>query len=116
MWLFWRSHVDLGGNWSYLLELREGHQLVTHGLYARIRHPMYAAFLLFGLTQALLINNWIAGPSGLISIAILFGPRMLHEEAMMRDRFGAEYDAYCARTPRLIPRPRFLTKNPKKGV
>jgi protein-S-isoprenylcysteine O-methyltransferase Ste14 len=43
LWLFWRSHADLGKNWSVSLELREGHELVTRGAYRLIRHPMYAA-------------------------------------------------------------------------
>jgi protein-S-isoprenylcysteine O-methyltransferase Ste14 len=33
LWLFWRSHADLGQNWSYTLELRKGHQLITSGVY-----------------------------------------------------------------------------------
>ncbi|MFY0562199.1 protein-S-isoprenylcysteine O-methyltransferase [Archangium lansingense] len=61
LWLFWRSHADLGRNWSAGLEVREEHGLVTHGVYARIRHPMYAAIWLAALTQPLLIHNWIAG-------------------------------------------------------
>jgi protein-S-isoprenylcysteine O-methyltransferase Ste14 len=41
LWLFWRSHADLGQNWSVSLEIRKGHQLVRHGVYRLIRHPMY---------------------------------------------------------------------------
>src|ERR1051326_1089418 len=40
LWLFHRSHVDLGSNWSITLELRENHQLVTHGIYRWVRHPI----------------------------------------------------------------------------
>ncbi|MCC7267318.1 MAG: hypothetical protein IT546_08260 [Caulobacteraceae bacterium] len=46
LWLFWRSHTDLGRNWSPGLEVREQHELVTRGVYARIRNPMYAAIWL----------------------------------------------------------------------
>lgn len=103
LWLFRRSHKDLGRNWSVTLEVREGHQLVTGGVYAHVRHPMYASFLLWGLAQALLIPNWIAGLSGLIAVLALYAVRQSREEAMMRQTFGADYDAYCARTKRLIP-------------
>ncbi|PLK71339.1 methyltransferase [Rhizobium sp. TH135] len=103
LWLFRRSHKDLGKNWSVTLEVREGHQLVTGGVYAHVRHPMYASFLLWGITQALLIPNWIAGLAGLVAVMALYAVRQSREEAMMRDTFGAEYDAYCARTKRLIP-------------
>jgi protein-S-isoprenylcysteine O-methyltransferase Ste14 len=103
LWLFRRSHKDLGRNWSVTLEVREGHQLVTGGVYAHVRHPMYASFLLWGLAQALLIPNWIAGLSGLLAVLALYGVRQSREEAMMRQTFGSEYDAYCARTKRLLP-------------
>lgn len=103
LWLFRRSHKDLGKNWSVTLEVREGHQLVTGGVYAHVRHPMYASFLLWGITQALLIPNWIAGLAGLIAVMALYAVRQSREEAMMRDTFGADYDAYCARTKRLVP-------------
>jgi protein-S-isoprenylcysteine O-methyltransferase Ste14 len=103
LWLFRRSHKDLGRNWSVTLEVREGHQLVTGGVYAHVRHPMYASFFLWGLAQALLIPNWIAGLSGLIAVLALYAVRQSREEAMMRQTFGTEYDVYCARTKRLIP-------------
>lgn len=103
LWLFRRSHKDLGKNWSVTLEVREGHQLVTGGVYAHVRHPMYASFLLWGITQALLIPNLIAGLAGLVAVMALYAVRQSREEAMMRDTFGAEYDAYCARTKRLLP-------------
>lgn len=103
LWLFRRSHKDLGRNWSVTLEVREGHQLVTQGVYAFVRHPMYASFFLWGIAQALLIPNWIAGLAGLAAVAALYAVRQEKEEAMMRETFGAQYDAYCQRTRRLIP-------------
>ena len=41
LWLFYRTHHDFGANWSVSLDLRERHTLVTTGVYALIRHPMY---------------------------------------------------------------------------
>jgi protein-S-isoprenylcysteine O-methyltransferase Ste14 len=61
VWLFWRSHADLGRNWSPSLELRERHELVKEGVYRSVRHPMYASMWLWGVAQALLLQNWIAG-------------------------------------------------------
>src|SRR5580700_2493492 len=43
LWLFHRSHADLGTNWSITLQVRENHRLITSGVYARDRHPMYSA-------------------------------------------------------------------------
>ncbi len=53
LWIFYRSHADLGTNWSVTLELRERHRLVTHGIYRWVRHPMYLALLLIATGQAL---------------------------------------------------------------
>ena len=104
VWLFYRSHKDLGRNWSVTLEIREDHKLVTQGIFRRVRHPMYASFWCWALGQALLLPNWIAGLSGLVAIAWLYFTRIADEEAMMRETFGAEYDAYSARTGRLWPK------------
>lgn len=101
--LFLATHRQLGRNWSQTLELRKGHTLVTHGVYRLVRHPMYSAFFLWGLAQALLLQNWIAGPAGLIGFGILYGFRVGREEAMLRDAFGPAYAAYEARTKRIIP-------------
>jgi protein-S-isoprenylcysteine O-methyltransferase Ste14 len=103
LWLFYRSHADLGTNWSITLEVREQHRLITRGVYQRIRHPMYLALVLYAVGQALVIPNWVAGPSNLIAFAILFACRVGGEERMMVERFGDEYAAYIARTKRLIP-------------
>ena len=104
LWLFWRSHVDLGPNWSVTLEVREGQQLVTHGVYSRIRHPMYAAIWLFSAAQALLLANWVAGYAALLTFALMYFVSIPREERMMLDSFGQRYSAYMAQTGRLLPR------------
>jgi protein-S-isoprenylcysteine O-methyltransferase Ste14 len=103
LWLFHRSHADLGRNWSVTLELREGHRIVEHGVYRHIRHPMYLAIFLYGIAQALLQPNWLSGPSCLMAFTGMFACRLQREEQMMLDRFGPEYEAYRARTKRLVP-------------
>jgi protein-S-isoprenylcysteine O-methyltransferase Ste14 len=103
LWVFRRAHKDLGRNWSITLEIRAEHKLVSTGLYSVIRHPMYTAFLLMGLGQALLLANWVAGLAGLLGFAILFFLRVGKEERMMLETFGSEYRAYMQRTKRLIP-------------
>src|SRR5262249_49752456 len=103
MALFYRTHRNLGRAWSVTLEIRKEHRMVTHGIYARLRHPMYAAFWLWALSQALLLPNWVAGLSGLVGFGTLFFARVGHEERMMLETFGDEYRAYMARTHRLIP-------------
>ncbi len=45
LWLFHRSHADLGTNWSITLEVREQHRLIPQGIYRRVRHPRYLVLL-----------------------------------------------------------------------
>lgn len=104
LWLFWRSHADLGQNWSRTLELRHGHQLVQHGVYRLVRHPMYASILLWDLAQGLLLQNWLAGWSALVTFAVLYSVRAPREEHMMCEFFGQEYRDYMRRTGRLFLR------------
>jgi len=104
LWLFYRTHRDLGPNWSVSLDLRERHTLVTTGVYAWIRHPMYAGFWLMALAQFLLLPNWVAGPAGLVGFGILFFGRVRREEEMMLAAFGDDYRSYACRTSRVIPR------------
>jgi len=104
LWLFWRSHSDLGLNWSAFLEMRQDHQLIRQGVYRSIRHPMYVSIFLFGLAQALLLQNWIAGLSGLVTFLPLYVVRTPREERMMREWFGEEYQDYMRQTGRIIPR------------
>ena len=103
LWLFRRSHVDLGRNWSVTLKVRKQHVLVKSGVYRHIRHPMYASFFLLGLAQMLLLSNWWAGISGLVGAGALFAFRVFREEQMMLENFGDEYRAYMAHTKRIIP-------------
>ena len=101
--LFYRSHADLGRNWSISLQIRNEHRLVTTGIYRLIRHPMYSSFFLFAVAQLMLLPNWFAGATGLVGVGMLYAFRIRQEERMMIERFGAEYRDYMAHTARLIP-------------
>jgi protein-S-isoprenylcysteine O-methyltransferase Ste14 len=111
-WLFWRSHADLGRNWSPSLEIREGHHIVDSGVYKRIRHPMYVAIWLYAIAQVLLIRNWIAGALVIPAFAALYFLRVPREESMMLDTFGEDYRRYMNRTGRLIPKRTDAAKPP----
>lgn len=104
MVLLWRSHADLGRFWSVSLEIRRGHQLVTTGVYTRIRHPMYAALWMYMLAQALLLGNLVAGPAGLIGFGLLYLLRIEREEAMLAKMFGEDWTAYAEHTGRIVPK------------
>jgi protein-S-isoprenylcysteine O-methyltransferase Ste14 len=101
--LFHMTHRDLGRAWSVTLELRDQHALITQGAYNWVRHPMYGAFWLWAVAQALLLPNWIAGFSGLVGFGTLFFCRVGAEEKMMLAAFGDTYRDYMARTRRVLP-------------
>ena len=103
LWLFHRSHADLGTNWSISLEVRENHQLIKHGIYRWVRHPMYLSLLIYSAGQALVIPNWLVCPSYFVAMFLIFALRLRPEERMMRDEFGPDYEAYQRTTKRLIP-------------
>jgi len=103
LWMFRLTHKAIGRNWSVSLDVREGHRLVTHGIYSRVRHPMYSAFWLWAVAQALLLPNWVAGFAGLVGFGTLFFGRVAREERMMLEMFGDSYRAYMERTDRVFP-------------
>ena len=104
LWLFFRSHRDLGLNWSTSLELRQEHQLVSHGVYRWVRHPMYASLWLWGIAQAMMLANWVAGWALLPAFAGMYFVRTPREERMMCQEFGDRYRQYTRQAGRLFPR------------
>ncbi|MGL4441178.1 MAG: protein-S-isoprenylcysteine O-methyltransferase [Bosea sp. (in: a-proteobacteria)] len=102
--MFRLTHKALGRNWSVSLQLKDEHKLVTDGIYARIRHPMYTAFWLMALAQALLLPNLVAGFAGIIGFGTLYLLRVRQEEDLMLKGFGPEYQAYMDRTGRVLPK------------
>lgn len=102
-WLFWRFPTDLGRNRSPSLQIREGHTLVTEGVYRSIRHTMYAAIWLWGIAQTLLLQNWIAGWASLILFLQMYILRVPREEQMTLEQFGEDYRVYTNHTDHVIP-------------
>ena len=104
VFVFWRSHADLGPNWSPTLEIREKHELISRGIYGVLRHPMYASQWLVAIAQPLLLHNWIAGFLNLLAFIPFYFLRVKAEEQMMLDSFGTQYQEYMNRTGGVLPR------------
>jgi protein-S-isoprenylcysteine O-methyltransferase Ste14 len=104
IWMLWRSHADLGRNWTPTLGLRDDHQLVTNGIFKRIRHPMYSAHLLWAIATAMMLPNWLAGFAFLAVSIVQYVTRIGDEEQMMIEQFGDEYLDYIEKTGRFLPR------------
>jgi len=92
----------LGRRFSGLVAIQPGHTLVTRGIYGIIRHPSYLGLLVNALGWALAFRSGV----GVLLVVLTLLPllaRIRAEESLLRAHFGGEYDAYCARTSRLIP-------------
>ena len=92
----------LGLNRTPFPEPKPGSQLVTTGIYARVRHPLYASVIALGFGWALL---WRSGPALALAAGqvVFFYAKARLEERLLRECF-AEYADYSRRVPRLLPR------------
>jgi protein-S-isoprenylcysteine O-methyltransferase Ste14 len=101
--LFSAAARTMGANWSIVARMREGHELVTGGVFARLRHPIYTAMAAFLVAMAIAFGHLL----GLILAVPLFalgtGIRVREEERLLKAEFGPAYDDYAARVKRFVP-------------
>lgn len=95
------ARMQLAGNWSAAVEIKEDHALIRDGLYRRVRHPIYSGLLLALFGSAIAIDQWreLIG-CALILVALMLKSR--HEEKRLRQTFS-DYAAYARQTAALIP-------------
>jgi protein-S-isoprenylcysteine O-methyltransferase Ste14 len=103
VWIFWRARRDLGtAKFVGKMELSGGGEVVSRGIYARVRNPRYV-----GSFIAILGACFLAGTTALWIVAALWAALMriaiATEEREMRERFGENYLEYCRRVPRFLP-------------
>lgn len=98
-WLF----KSIGRNITQTVKTRKEHQLVTHGLYHWVRHPLYSVGTMLFLSFALMAANWFIALASLLGFVMLM-VRLPKEERNLIARFGDEYREYMKRTGRLIPK------------
>jgi protein-S-isoprenylcysteine O-methyltransferase Ste14 len=92
----------LGSRFSGLVAIQSGHTLETHGIYSLVRNPSYLGMLINMLGWGLSFRGWSGVAVALLLLVPLIA-RIHSEERLLRGHFGAEYDAYVARTWRLVP-------------
>lgn len=103
--LRWVAVSTLDKHFSPLVELQEEHQLVTHGIYAWVRHPAYLGSLCWTLSVPLFLGSG----AGLVAFVAAYIPALRYrirvEEAVLGDYFGTAWETYRERVPALLPRP-----------
>ncbi|GAA0300415.1 protein-S-isoprenylcysteine O-methyltransferase [Sphingomonas oligophenolica] len=103
VWLFDASSRTMGKNWSLVARTREDHQLVQSGPFAVVRHPIYVALFFFMVAMAIAYGHTRNLLLAVPMYAIATWLRVRHEERILREQFGADYDAYAARVKRFVP-------------
>jgi protein-S-isoprenylcysteine O-methyltransferase Ste14 len=96
------SRYRLGKNWSLSVQRKENHQLIQHGMYKRVRHPIYTGLLLLFIGNALIVGDYRA----IIAVLIVFISlwlKLKKEEKLLTETFGAAYTAYQKQTKALLP-------------
>jgi protein-S-isoprenylcysteine O-methyltransferase Ste14 len=95
-----REH--LGRLWSGSVTLKEDHRIVQSGPYRLVRHPIYTG-ILTGLFGVVLVRANVGTLVGFALMAAGIARKIAIEEGMLRERFGAEYDAYRKQVRAIIP-------------
>jgi protein-S-isoprenylcysteine O-methyltransferase Ste14 len=99
----------LGRNRTPFPRPRENSELVQHGIYARVRHPLYTSVMLSSLGWALIWQSAAAAVAALVLIPFLL-VKARHEERWLRAKFPG-YAEYARRVPAFVPRIRFKNKS-----
>jgi protein-S-isoprenylcysteine O-methyltransferase Ste14 len=92
----------LGRNWSSSVTIKQGHELITTGPYALVRHPIYTGILTGFLGTAIALSQ-VRGFIGFVLIFLVLWPKLRMEEKWMRSQFGETYATYAHRTAALVP-------------
>ena len=96
------ARVILGRNWSGVVTLKEGHELVERGPYRFVRHPIYTGILTMFFATAL-VRGHVAGFAGVLLMFASFWIKLGREEKLMLQQFPERYAAYQYRAKRIIP-------------
>jgi len=103
VWMVVAAIRTLGRQWSLTARVIEGHELMTAGPYRLVRHPIYSGMLGMLVATGIAVTRWWWLPIGVVLYVAGTLIRARAEEQLLREQFGAAYDAYAARVPALIP-------------
>jgi protein-S-isoprenylcysteine O-methyltransferase Ste14 len=96
------ARAHLGRNWSSSVTIKQGHELITTGPYAVVRHPIYTGMLVGFLGTAIAISQ-VRGFLAFVLIVVVLWLKLRMEEEWMRSQFGETYATYARHTSALVP-------------
>jgi protein-S-isoprenylcysteine O-methyltransferase Ste14 len=99
------GRLHLKSNWANQIKIYEGHWLVTTGPFSVVRHPLYASLIWMFLGGALIYSNGALLVLTLGVFVSMMYVRARKEDALLREAFGAQFEAYERSTGMLFPRP-----------
>jgi protein-S-isoprenylcysteine O-methyltransferase Ste14 len=103
VWLVLSAIRTLGKQWSLAARVLEGHKLVTEGPYRIVRNPIYTGMFGMLLATGLAVSYWTGLLVAIVVFAVGTVVRVHSEEKLLRETFGAEFEAYTHRVPAVIP-------------
>ncbi len=92
---------SLGDNLAAVPHPKEGSQLVAHGAYQIVRHPIYSGIIFAAFGWSLMTNSWAAAAFSSL-LALFFDIKSRREEGWLAEKF-ADYPAYQQQVKKLIP-------------
>jgi len=99
---FW-ARFHLGANWSGVVTLKQGHELIRTGPYRTIRHPIYTGILVAFLGNAVAVGE-VRGLIGLVIIWLSFYVKARREESFLAQEFGASFNDHTQHTGMFLPK------------
>lgn len=94
----------MGTSWRVGVDPQERTELVTTGLFRRVRNPVFSGMLLFAAGNALAVPHRLTG-AGLAQLSAgITGQVLLIEEPHLRRQHGRQYADYLASSGRFLPR------------
>lgn len=98
-----KARRDLGTNWvsSYEYQIKTKQDLITRGIYAYIRHPIYSGLVLMYIGGQMVALSYLFLPAILLFVWLYIQGRK--EETLLLQHFGKRYKEYMQRTKMFIP-------------
>ena len=95
------SLISFGNSFRVGIDAEHADRLVTTGVFAFSRNPIYVGFALVLVGQFLVFPNWILFVYLIAAVAV-FHRQVLREEAWLKGHYGQSYEAYCKRVRRYL--------------